>query len=218
MSVIDPHLPALRALDWDDTSQVQLTTAGLLADLAQDRAALRAAVEAIRGDAHLQGLCEHYDILDKLVLHDDRESGFRLRLHLFGPDHYDRPHNHRWTYSARLLTGSYTHTLYGTEEGFNESIDVRKLHAKMVRTEKAGDSYTLHHTMVHAAVAEPDTVSLIARGPAVKDRFLVTDRATGQVWWQYGAAQESPEQAAAKRMTLDQFDECLRTLHKLHLL
>ncbi|MEV6985597.1 hypothetical protein AB0M95_30655 [Sphaerisporangium sp. NPDC051017] len=218
MSMIDAYLPALRTINWENTTQVQLATAGLLAELAADRAALRAAVEAISGDPHLEGLCEHYDILDKLVLHDDPESGFRIRLHLFGPDHYDRPHNHRWTYSARLLTGSYTHTLYGTEEGFDESTGVAKLHAKMVRVEQAGDSYTLHHTMVHAAVAEPDTVSLIVRGPAVKDRFLVTDRATGRVWWQYGAAQEAPEDAAAKRMTPARLNDCLHTLDKLHLI
>ena len=36
--------------------------------------------------------------------------------------------------------------------------------------------------------AEPHTVSLIIRGPAVKDRFLVMDRKTGQSWWQYGAS------------------------------
>ncbi|WP_433358861.1 hypothetical protein [Streptosporangium sp. CA-115845] len=214
MTVIDDHIPALRAADWNDTAHVEASTAGLLAELAADPAALRAAVEAISGDRHLQQLCEHYDILDKLVLHDD-PSGFRVRLHLFGPEHYDRPHNHRWTYSARLLSGSYTHTLYGTEEGFDETTDVSRLHPTMVRTEHTGDGYTLHHTMVHAAVAQPDTVSLIVRGPAVKDRFLVTDRATGQVWWQHGAAQESPAEAAAKRMHADRFTGCLHALDKL---
>src|SRR5205823_774714 len=64
------------------------------------------------------------------------------------------------------------------------------LDAVMVRQETAGSAYALHHSMVHAVVAEPHTVSLVIRGPAVKDRFLVMDRKTGQSWWQYGAAQE----------------------------
>ncbi|MER6824661.1 hypothetical protein ABT352_01550 [Streptosporangium sp. NPDC000563] len=52
----------------------------------------------------------------------------------------------------------------------------------MVRTKQPGPGYTLHHSMVHAAIAQPHTVSLIVREPAVKDRFLVTNRTTGQVW------------------------------------
>jgi hypothetical protein len=217
MSPIDAHAAALRTLDWNDTAQIEHATADLLTHLAEDRGALRAAVENAADNPGLRGLCEHYDILDKIVLHDD-PSGFRVRLHLFGPDHYDRPHNHRWTYSARLISGSYTHMLYGTEEGFDETTDVHQLHPKMVRTEHPGYAYTLHHTMVHAAVAQPDTVSLIVRGPAVKDRFLVTDRANGQVWWQRGAATESPEEAGAKRMTPALFTDCVNALDKLGLI
>jgi hypothetical protein len=77
----------------------------------------------------------------------------------------------------------------------------------MVRQEQVGSAYALHHSMVHAVVAEPYTVSLVVRGPAVKDRFLVMDRKTGESWWQYGAAQESAEEAAKKRMSVEHFRE-----------
>jgi hypothetical protein len=217
MSTITSCTSKLSSLDWNDTAQVEHATADLLAHFAEDHAALRDAVEKAAQNSHLRGLCEHYDILDKIVLHDD-PSGFRVRLHVFGPDHYDRPHNHRWTYSARLLSGSYTHTLYDIEDGFDENVNVSELRAKMVRTERPGYAYTLHHTMVHAAVAQPDTVSLIVRGPAVKERFLVTDRDTGQVWWQHGAATETPEEAAAKRMTDFLFADCVKALDKLGLI
>ncbi|MGH3943392.1 MAG: hypothetical protein ACRDTG_33180 [Pseudonocardiaceae bacterium] len=53
---------------------------------------------------------------------------------------------------------------------------------------------------------------MIVRGPAVKDRFVVTDRTTGKAWWQYGAATETPEQAAAKRMTDSQLRNRIATL------
>jgi hypothetical protein len=66
--------------------------------------------------------------------------------------------------------------------------------------------------MIHSVTAEPYTTSLIVRGPAVKDRFLVTDRVTGQSWWQYGAATESPDEAARKRMTSNQAHTCLEQL------
>jgi hypothetical protein len=55
--------------------------------------------------------------------------------------------------------------------------------------------------MIHSVTAHGEAVTLIVRGPAVKDRFVVTDRTTGTAWWQYGAATETPEAAAAKRMT-----------------
>jgi hypothetical protein len=42
----------------------------------------------------------------------------------------------------------------------------------------------------HSVTAEPYTTSLIVRGPAMKDRFMVTDRETGRAWWQYGASTE----------------------------
>ncbi|WP_345496650.1 hypothetical protein [Nocardia callitridis] len=47
----------------------------------------------------------------------------------------------------------------------------------------------------------------MVRGPAVKDRFLVMDRKTGEAWWQYGARQESAEQARQKRMTPERLRE-----------
>ncbi len=88
----------------------------------------------------------------------------------------------------------------------------------MVRTESTGDFYTLHHTMIHSVTAQPYTTSLIVRGPAVEDRFLVTDRTAGQAWWQYGAATESLEEAARKRMTIAHANDCLRQLTELRVL
>jgi hypothetical protein len=66
--------------------------------------------------------------------------------------------------------------------------------------------------------AQPYTTSLIVRGPAVKDRFLVTDRITGHAWWQHGAATESPEEAARKRLSATQANTCLAKLAELGVL
>ncbi|WP_280312679.1 radical SAM protein [Nocardia abscessus] len=67
-------------------------------------------------------------------------------------------------------------------------------------------------TMVHAVVAEPYTVSLVIRGQAIKDKFLVMDRKTGEAWWQYGATQESAEDALRKRMTPARLQELIGSL------
>lgn len=206
------------ALNWDHLDAVTAAGTTLLNSLAEDHDRLTELAYHVPRDPHLAGLCEHYDILDKIVLHDD-PSGWRLRLHVFLPGYFDRPHNHRWTYTSRILTGSYLHTLYGSDAqlpvGVADdagTVDVSRLAPHLIRTETAGATYTLHHCMIHSVTAAPFTTSLIVRGPAVKNRFLVTDRTTGQSWWQYGAATETPEQAAQKRMTPQQLADRLAQL------
>ncbi|MGH4011486.1 MAG: hypothetical protein ACRDTH_25530 [Pseudonocardiaceae bacterium] len=207
------------SVDWNNLAAVAAASDKLLVTLDSHRSVLRELAEHAIGNPDLLSMCEHYDILDKIVLHND-PTGWRLRLHIFLPGYFDRPHNHRWTYSSRILRGNYTHTFYGTDEPLCDSddIDVAELQPCMVRTESAGDFYTLHHSMIHSAATEPYTTSLVVRGPAVKDRFLVTDRVTGQAWWQYGAAAESPNDAAGKRMSISQANACLRQLTERRIL
>lgn len=211
---LDTRIRALRSLDWNDLGAVELESTRLLDILDADRALLGAMVARIPSEQRLANLCEHYDILDKLVVHDD-ESGFRVRLHVFQPGYFDRPHNHRWTYTSRILRGSYRHFLFGADTDFREGIDVREMTPMMIRTEVPGSTYSLRHDMVHSVTAEAHAVSLIVRGPAVKDRFLVADRATNKVWWQYGAARESQAEASAKRMSRVQIEECANLLSEL---
>jgi hypothetical protein len=206
--MLDTLIADIRSLDWSDLATVAASTDKLLIALDTDRKLLRALTDGALSDPHLLHLCEHYDILDKIVLYDD-PGGWRLRLHVFLPGYFDRPHNHRWTYASRILHGSYTHTLYGTDETIGLHVDPAALRARMVRTEQPGDTYVLHHSMVHSVVARPYTTTLIVRGPAVTDRFLVTDRYTGRAWWQYGGSSEDPGEAARKRMTPTMAQQCL---------
>jgi len=202
---VEAFIEPLRSLDWEDIDAVENATRKTLTALTEDGAPLWDALSTLPERPELLRLCEHYDILDKIVLHVD-ESGVRLRMHIFWPGYYDRPHNHRWSYASTILRGQYRHYLFGDAE-VNETTEPSSLKALIVRQEQVGNAYALHHTMVHAVVAEPFTVSLVIRGPAVKDRFLVMDRKTGQSWWQYGAAQEPAEDAARKRMSVERFRE-----------
>ena len=206
---IETVVKPLRALDgaedWDDIDAVEAAARKVLDALAGDPGVIRTVLRDIRRTPALLALSEHYDILDKIVLHDD-PAGFRVRLHVFLPGYFDRPHNHRWSYASTILRGSYRHYLFGNVD-LDEDIAPGSLDEVMVRQETAGSTYALHHSMVHAVVAEPYAVSLVVRGPAVKDRFLVMDRKTGESWWQYGAAQEPTEDAAKKRMSADHFGE-----------
>jgi hypothetical protein len=205
-AVIEP----LRPLDWEDTNAIEAATVKALTRLASQQRTLRGILLDLPQRPDLLGLCEHYDILDKIVLHDD-PSGVRVRLHVFLPGHFDRPHNHRWSYASTILRGRYRHFLFGDAD-LDESIDPVGLKALMVRDEQPGSTYALHHTMVHAVVAEPYTVSLVIRGPAVKDRFLVMDRKTARSWWQYGARQESADETKRKRMSIERLAELTNSL------
>jgi hypothetical protein len=199
MDTMEAIIAPLRSLDWEDTDAVEAAAVKALAMLTVHRRILRDILLALPQRPDLMALCEHYDILDKIVLHDD-PSGVRVRLHVFLPGYFDRPHNHRWSYASTILRGRYRHYLFGDAE-LDESAGPASLRALMVRDEPPGSIYALHHTMVHAVVAEPHTVSLVIRGPAVKDRFLVMDRETGRSWWQYGASQEPASDAEQKRMS-----------------
>ena len=207
-TIIEP----LRSLDWEDTDAVGAATVKALAMLTSQPRTLRGILLDLPERPDLLGLCEHYDILDKIVLHDD-PSGVRVRLHVFLPGYFDRPHNHRWSYASAILRGQYRHYLFGDAD-LDETVDPASLKALMVRDEQPGSTYALHHTMVHAVVAEPYTVSLVIRGPAVKDRFLVMDRKTGQSWWQYGASQEPAYDAEQKRMTIERLTELTNSLRE----
>jgi hypothetical protein len=200
-AIIEP----LRSIDWEDIDAVAQATRKALDALVEDGRPVRVALLAMPEHPDLFKLCEHYDILDKIVLWDD-PSGVRVRLHVFLPGYFDRPHNHRWSYASSILRGQYRHYLFGDAE-LDEQVDPASLKALMVRDEQVGNTYALHHTMVHAVVAEPYTVSLVIRGPAVKDRFLVMDRKTGESWWQYGASQEPAYDAEQKRMSVERLTE-----------
>ncbi len=65
-TVIEP----LRSLDWEDTDAVEAATVKALAMLTAQRRTLRDILLDLPEWPDLLGLCEHYDILDKIVLHN----------------------------------------------------------------------------------------------------------------------------------------------------
>ncbi|WP_416566114.1 hypothetical protein [Nocardia testacea] len=55
-------------------------------------------------------------------------------------------------------------------------------------------------------------MSIVVRGPAQAERFLVMDNKTGAAWWRYGAAKKNPEDAYRKRMTGERFEDLVTSL------
>jgi hypothetical protein len=196
-----PALAGLRHVDWDDTGSILAGCTPALDAITSIPAVLDDLLETLLTDPRLQAMCERYDFLDKLVLHDMPDVGVRVRLHLYRDGYYDRPHNHRWSFASRILRGQYGHRIFGTDAALTEDTDPATLQPLCERTETPGSTYALHHASVHTVQASEDTVSLLIRGPAAKDRFLILDRPAGSSFWAYGAASETPQQRAAKTMT-----------------
>ena len=194
-------LTALERIDWDNTGSILAGATPVFDLVAGNSVVLAGLLDNLQRDAHLQAMCERYDFLDKLVLADIPRSGIRIRLHLYRAGYYDRPHNHRWSFASRIMRGQYVHRIFGQDSDFTPDTDPSTLRPIHERVESSGAAYALHHTSIHTVQAEEGTVSLLIRGPAAKERFLILDRAAGGSFWAYGAATETPQQQAAKRMT-----------------
>lgn len=206
MDDMDHVVEALRWIDWEDIDEVEMMCREALDQLTANPSIVRGRLNDLPNRPELMNLCEHYDILDKIVLASEDDAGVRVRLHVFLPGHFDRPHNHRWSYASKILRGHYRHYLFGNAE-LDEHVEPTKLPVLHVREEPIDATYALHHSMVHAVVADPFAASLVIRGPAVKDRFLVMDRHTNEAWWQFGAEDESEQEARAKQMSRTRFAE-----------
>jgi hypothetical protein len=207
-----PTLLALQDCDWENTSSILRTSTPIFDTLTTDPHLLPALLDNLATDEHLRSLCERYDFLDKLVLYDDQPAQARIRLHLYRPGYFDRPHNHRWSFASHILRGSYRHRIFGRDDQSGADTDPDNLHPIQERLEGPGARYALHHASVHTVQA--DAISLLLRGPAAKHRFLILDRARGP-FWVYGAAQESPEQRAGKQMTAEQLSQTLARVRLL---
>lgn len=214
-------------LDWTDLERVTAINDALLHELAGDKRALTRLLDRVAEDEQLIAQCERHRLLDKLVIYDGSERGFRIRLHLSTNDHLDRPHDHRFSFSSLILAGGYRHVRHRLVGELDTSLEPAamedhqavvsglKVEPQFATEESAGSFYTIHHSAIHTTVMADNTVSLFIRGPAEKDRSLILDRASGQLWWRYGAQQEPPERRARKQMDRSHF-ELLR--HKLSVL
>ncbi len=120
----------------------------------------------------------HYERVDKLVLWNSDDKTMQIRLHVYAGHpcnmqvhnlaDISQAHNHRWNFSTKILSGGYLHTIYRMD-----LLDTGEYYLApiMVRHEGVGSSYALHHSQYHSIIEEPNTVSLIVRGPIEKNLF-----------------------------------------------
>lgn len=192
-------------VDWADLSKAHLQNSQFLTALSADAKAMRELVDGVRTDPRLWDMCEHNRLFDKLVLHDAPDRNFRIRLHVWSNMEVAAPHDHRWSFTTRLLTGSYDHVLYHVIEDADASV-APAFEPRVQTTERAGDSYTIHHDTVHATTTKANTISLLVRGPAEKSVSRRMDPNTGKLWFGLGRKDQTEADIARRRMTVERFE------------
>jgi hypothetical protein len=204
------------AVPWDDARAALEVVGGALGEIAAGPGLLAALVTGISGEDR-EG-SESYPRMDKLVLWQSEDRRTRLRLHLFTPGYTDRPHNHRWCFASRILHGRYVQSIYGSERDVLDAVRagsaVRPL---LTQEEAAGSRYFLEHSLVHSLHTDVSTVSLVLRGPAVKDAYFTLEGGTGQpdLVLSTGTTRETPDERESKVMTAARLAEVTATLRSL---
>ena len=198
-------MTGLPSVDWSDIEAAAETTRRIAQVLGDDRGLLRALVDRVPTMPDLRAKCECHALDDKIVIWDDQAKGLRIRLRLANTKQYERVHNHRYSFTAYLLHGTYYHTMYATDQQLDESADVERFWPYFVREERTGDIITLHHEQLHTTLTDPETVSLMIQSPAQKERAFMIRKSDGHVWWRVGAAQEDAERRREVAMSDERF-------------
>ena len=170
---------------------------------------LRQLVLDVPNNKELLSDSTHYERVDKLVLWNSDDKAMQIRLHVYANQpcsgkarnlaDISEAHNHRWSFSTRILSGGYFHTIYRMD-----SLEMGKhyLVPIMVRHEGVGSCYALHHSQYHSIIEEPNTVSLIVRGPIEKASFQVINENKEEVQPKDSLALQTPAEKKQKTMTL----------------
>jgi hypothetical protein len=208
----------LPAVDWDDIEAAHETTSQIAHRIGDDRELLRALVDRVPGVEALRQKCEIHTLDDKIVIWDEPDKGLRIRLRLANTKQYERVHNHRFSFTAYLLNGTYHHTMYATDQPLDETADVTRFWPRFVREERTGDVLTLHHDQLHTTLTDPDTISLMIQSPARKRRAFMIRRSDGHVWWRLGAVDEDDARKQEIYMSDERFAHWRARLIELGLL
>jgi hypothetical protein len=210
-------------LNWDDVSTAHAVSAPILADIARNRALMRELVLDAHDHPVLWPKCEEGVVEDKIVLWDEPDRGFRLRLRMATASQEEMPHQHRFSFSNYVLRGEFIHRNYEVLGTFGEGTKPDDVSSVIVHEDIAGHCFTINHAAVHSTpLPGLGTINLVLRGPAVRDRAPVIFAASrggssghgpaptleepesaerGHIFYRVGEKEESAERRAERRMT-----------------
>lgn len=221
------NLNDVPTIDWNNFEQASELTKKVVKDLAADKVTLRKLVYAIEDNPDLLRQCERHQLLDRLVIYDGGDRNFKIRLNFTTNDHFDRPHDHRFSFTSLILRGCYRHIWYKYDDEIYDhtlddqakqwldryhpddvsSINIPEMKPMFITEELQNACYTMHHNVIHATITTPDSLSLFLKGSGEKSRSIIADRATNKLWWRYGEADETDERRNQKLMPIEVYRE-----------
>lgn len=217
---VEEYLGSL-TIDWADFERAAEVSRECLERVSGDPQALTRLLVTAINSPPLRAKAETHQLLDYFVIYDALDRGFRLRLHVSTSDHLQRPHDHRFDFSTRILCGSYEHCIIQcSKDPYSMSNEVDALPFQdrahpdprallrnedfpvaKVEDQRSGDTLSLHHSVVHTVLTTAGTVSLVLRGPARRRRSFIFDRGDQSLWWRFGQQDEISARREAKIMS-----------------
>jgi hypothetical protein len=183
----------------------------------------------------LRSKCETHFLLDYLVIYCDKYDN-RIRLHLSTSEHLTRIHDHRFDFSTLVLTGGYKHIFYtpkidlyaqspddhailfqsaqNPDNSFAD-LSVDDFDISCIRDESRLSTYSISHHVAHSVLTKKDTLSVIIRSPAKKQRSFIFDTQNNSLWWRFGRSYETEQRISSKIMTDEKLQSALDTLYEL---
>jgi hypothetical protein len=208
MSLLKP----LEELDWENTALVELTTAPILLEIAEDVERLARSMELVLNTPSLFERCESNEIFHRVILYQHPSNLFSIRLLSMCILDRDIVHNHRATFATLVLASGYRHSLYRSllepNDFLGENFDFHDLSlitsGKIVeRTERPGSLYALHHSALHSTRPFERHLSLNIRGPSVLRKRLVLDPAKHSPETVDGGSDQQGPRRVDRRMQTD---------------
>jgi len=193
-------------------------------------------IEAIKNPS-LRSKFESHLLLDYLVIYED-EYDNRIRIHISTSEHLTRIHDHRFDFSTLVLSGGYKHILYSLknnpykisseEEAIScQSLDdpdynfYRMKESELVEMTSIRDEiplslYSISNKVIHSVLTKENTISIIVRSKAKKNRSFIFDTSSENIlWWRFGRVDESSERIKSKIMSDKKLTIVLNSLFKL---
>ena len=114
---------------------------------------------------------EKYPNFYKVVLREFA-TGVSMRLHFFPSPAVGSRHSHRWVFGSHVIAGRLIHNIY-EEDTVYERREEGEEPLVMTRSEIPGGSYVLWPSNVHSIEVVEPSLTLVLRGPAVREQRFV---------------------------------------------
>ena len=194
----------LPSLNWDNFEETSQITINICKEMANKKI-LTQAIRKVETDPELFDLCEEHELDDKIVIYNNLEKGYRIRLRLGNGDQYERAHNHRFPFTTLILHGTYYQAWYGVKGQFNKNTKLKDITKLCARVEGKGAYFSISDSAVHSTQTDLNTISLVICGPPKKDKTNIIHMETGEAWSKWGKKFETKDQIKKAKMSKERF-------------